>query len=138
MDRPAESLTPSGGDAGGVPHRPRELALLLLAIGTDPPRARARDQQADRAGGALLRRILDRLAALDPEPADLDAALTQIVTEIGEPTGPARGVCSQIVQEWNQTLASPGAWAWLLSEAIDCTARGDHPGPKHGRRRGPA
>src|SRR5205823_15084165 len=95
MDRPAEALT-------SEERRPRDLALLLLAIGTDPPRARARDQQADRAGAALRREVLDRLAALDPEPADLDAALASIVAALGEPTGPTRGVCSQVRHEWDQ------------------------------------
>jgi hypothetical protein len=52
------------------------------------PRQRARDQQADLAGLQLKRRILDRLAALDPEPADLEGALIRIVEEFGEPTGP--------------------------------------------------
>jgi len=36
--------------------RPRDLALLMLASGELAPRQRARDQQADRAGGDLKRR----------------------------------------------------------------------------------
>ena len=68
--------------------RPRDLALLLLASGDLLPRKRARDQQADRTGLELKRRMLDRLAALDPEPHELEAALLQIVNEMGPPTGP--------------------------------------------------
>jgi hypothetical protein len=132
VDRPTEGVTPV--EAGG--RRPRDLALLLLAIGADPPRARARDQQADRAGGALRQRVLDRLAALDPEPSELDAALAAIVAEFGAPTGPTRGVCSQVRQEWDQALASPGAWAWLLAEALERTARADGPDPGRRRARG--
>ena len=127
MDRPPEDLTPDA-DA----RRPRDLALLLLAIGTGPPRARARDQQADRAGGELRRRVLDRLAALDPEPRAFELTLSSIVAEFGEPTGPTRGVCSQVLQEWEQTRISPGAWAWLLSEAIENAGRVDE--PRRGKR----
>ncbi len=130
MDRPPEGLN---RDAG---RRPRDLALLLLAMGTDPPRARARDQQADRAGADLRRRVLDRVAALDPEPDALDAALAAIVAGFGDPTGPTRGVCSQVRREWEETLASPGAWPWLIAEALERTGRGDDPGPRRRSSRG--
>ncbi len=131
MDRPPEDVEI---DIDVEPaRRPRDLALLLLAIGTGPPRARARDQQADLAGGDLLRRVLDRLAAIDPEPDAIEPTLAMIVSEFGEPTGPTRGVCSLLLQEWNQTQLSPNAWAWLLSEAL----QGDHhdDSPRQGKRR---
>ena len=60
------------------PLRPRDLALLLLASRDLRPRQRARDQQADAAGLALKRRVLDRVAALDPEPAEFEAALVEL------------------------------------------------------------
>jgi hypothetical protein len=82
-------------DAGSRRPRPRDLALLLLAASNLPPRARARDQQTNLAGLALRRGVLDCLAALDPEPKDLESALMTIVAELGEPTGPTRGVCTQ-------------------------------------------
>ena len=44
--------------------QPAEWAILLLALGGDPPRQRARDQQADRAGGSLRLIVLDRLSAM--------------------------------------------------------------------------
>lgn len=134
MDRPAESLTFEGYAA----RRPRDLALLLLAIGTSPPRLRARDQQADVAGAALRHRVLDVLAALDPEPDDLDAALASIVAEFGDPTGPTRGACIQLRREWGEAVAAPGAWSWLIAEALAQTERGDDMFPRRGRRRGPA
>jgi hypothetical protein len=109
---------PDGGSPDG-PRRPRDLALLVLATGGGPPRQRARDQQADLTGVELHRRVLDRLAALDPEPGDFEAVLARIVAEIGEPTGPARGVCLRIRQEWEECRDSPAAWAWLLAEAIE-------------------
>jgi hypothetical protein len=113
--------------------RPRDLALLLLAIGGGPPRQRARDQQADMTGADLHRRVLDRLAALDPEPDECEATLAAIVTEFGEPNGPTRGVCLRVLQEWNETRHSPEVWAWLLSEALEA-GEGT---PRRRRGRGP-
>lgn len=103
--------------------RPRDLALLLLASGDLLPRQRARDQQADRAGLDLKRRVLDRLAALDPEPADLDAALFRIVEEIGPPAGPARAVAAVVRDEWLAACASPEWVAQLLGEAASAGQR---------------
>ena len=58
--------------------RPRDLAILLLSADSIPPRQRARDQRADRAGIQLRRKLLERLIALDPEPEQLDAALAEV------------------------------------------------------------
>ena len=135
MDRPPEDLTPSP-DVGG--RRPRDLALLRLAIGTGPPRTRARDQQADCAGGELLREVLNRLVALDPEPDAVAEALAQVVAAIGEPSGPTRGVCSLFLQEWHQTGHSPDAWGWLISEALLSAERGDSPRRRKGGGRDPS
>jgi hypothetical protein len=128
MDEPAERLTETDC------RRPRDLALLLLAIGSDPPRARARDQQADRAGGALRHKVLDRLAALDPEPHELDESLASIVLEIGDPTGPTRGICSSIRDEWDQLSIAPEAWPWLIHEAL--ASSGQDGAPRRRRSRG--
>jgi hypothetical protein len=125
MDEPAESLIEV--------RRPRDLALLLLAIGTDAPRARARDQQADRAGSELRRRVLDRLAALDPEPGTLDETLATIIADFGEPTGPTRGVCASVREEWIQANSTPQAWSWLLQEALVISDRGGEPRRRRSR-----
>jgi len=127
MDCPPENVIPEPS------RRPRDFAILHLAIGTGPPRARARDQQADVAGGELLRNILDRVASIDPEPDDLEATLAQIVFEIGDPTGPTRAVCSQFLEEWSQTQYTPGAWQWLITEALERSGRGDEPRKKRRR-----
>jgi hypothetical protein len=115
------------------PLRPRDLALLLLASGDLLPRQRARDQQADIAGMDLKRRILDRLAAIDPEPHDLEAALLRIVEEIGLPQGPARAVAASIRDEWRAACAAPEWVAQLLAEATNRTAS-DTKGHHRGRR----
>jgi hypothetical protein len=97
--------------------RPRDLALLLLSSGDLRPRQRARDQQADQAGLALKRRVLDRLAALDPEPADLEACLHTIVAEFGTPQGPTRAIAASVRDEWNAACASPEWISQLLRQA---------------------
>src|SRR5438128_11393219 len=95
--------------------RPRDLALLLLASGDLLPRKRARDQQADRAGLELKRRLLDRVAVLDPEPSevDLEHALLRVVEELGPPTGPTRALAVGFRDEWRTACASPGWVAHL-------------------------
>jgi hypothetical protein len=108
--------------------RPRDLALLLLASGDLLPRKRARDQQADRAGNDLKRRLLDRIAALDPEPADLEATLLVLVEEIGPPEGPARAVAAVVRDEWLTACASPEWVAYLLAEATTADQREDRRG----------
>lgn len=133
MSGPIDPEAEAQPGRGGELRRPRDLALLLLATGGGPPRQRARDQQADLAGVELHRRVLDRLAALDPEPEDCEAALARIVAEFGEPTGPTRGVCLRVRQEWEECRATPSAWAWLIAEAIEAT---DGP-PRRRRHRGP-
>jgi hypothetical protein len=106
------------------PLRPRDLALLLLATRDLMPRARARDQQADLVGLNLKRRILERIAQLDPEPAELDAALLQIAGELGEPGGPARAVAATVRDDWQMACAAPAWVAQLLAEATEETRRG--------------
>src|ERR687885_335154 len=105
-----------------APLRPKDLAHFMLASGELLPRQRARDQQADLAGMALKREVLLRLTILDPEPADLDAALTQIIQELGEPSGPTRGICLNIRNDWDAACQSPEFLAWLLDEALQASS----------------
>ena len=102
------------------PLRPRDLALLLAAS-EHTPRQRARDQQADRAGMVLRRRVLERLAVLDPEPLELDAALARIIEEFGPPTGPTRAIALTIREEWHAACAAPDWIAHLLGEAASAS-----------------
>ena len=118
--------------SGRLALRPGDFARILLACSGAPPRARARDQQADLAGEALRQQVLNRLIILDPEPADLEAALLSIVAELGEPTGPTRGVCSAIRQEWEMAGISPDYWDFLIGQAL--TADEPRPGGKRNRR----
>jgi hypothetical protein len=99
--------------------RPRDFALLLLASGDVLPRKRARDQQADRAGLDLKRRVLDAVVALDPEPEDLEAALLATVEELGPPTGPTRSIALAILDDWRTVCATPNWLEHLLSQALE-------------------
>lgn len=98
--------------------RPADLATLLLAGGELLPRERARDQQSDLAGLAIKREVLQRLGALDPEPHELDAALNRIISDIGPPYGPTRGVCLNVRYDWEAACAAPAFVAFLLDEAL--------------------
>jgi hypothetical protein len=99
------------------PLRPRDLAVLMLGSGETMPRQRARDQQADRAGLELKRRLLTELVALDPEPDELEAALLRIVTDLGPPTGPTRALALAFLDEWRSADLSPQLVSHLLDEA---------------------
>ncbi len=96
---------------------------MLLAAGGDPPRSRARDQQADMLGEAIKRRVLNRLVVLDPEPDDLESALLAIVQELGEPSGANRAVCTAILQDWEMARLSPAFWPFLLGQAMQADER---------------
>ena len=114
-----------------IPLRPRDLALLLLASRDLRPRQRARDQQADTAGLELKRRVLDELAAIDPDPDDLESALLQITAGLDVPSGPARAIAGLVRDEWQMACASPEWVEQLLDEAV----QPDRP-RREGRARG--
>lgn len=113
--------------------RPADLATFLLASGDMLPRQRARDQQADLAGLALKRRVLDLLVAHDPEPAELEACLAAIVEELGPPSGPTRAICQGVYEEWAMAAGNPALVEWLLAEAL---AESQRAGEPRERRRG--
>jgi hypothetical protein len=119
-----------GNETPLEPLRPHDLAVLLLASGDLRPRLRARDQEADRTGLELKCRVLERLIALDPEPAELSETLARIVEEMGPPTGPTRAVALSFQEEWQAAGASPEWVALLLGEAT----RASEEGPRRGRR----
>jgi hypothetical protein len=98
--------------------RPRDLALLLLASGELLPRKRARDQQADRAGLDLKRRLLEQVAATDPEPEALEETLAGLTDALGPPSGPVRALALQFREEWQMACATPGWLGHLLDEAV--------------------
>ncbi len=100
------------------PLRPRDFALLMLGSGDALPRQRARDQQADRAGLDLKRRVLNALVERDPDADEVEAALMEVVEEIGPPTGPTRSVAVQVLAEWRMAVQVPGWVEHLLTETL--------------------
>jgi hypothetical protein len=100
------------------PLRPRDFALLRLASGDLAPRQRARDQQADRAGLALQRRLLEGIAARDPEPEELEATLLALADELGPPPGPALAVARVLLEDWRTAQVTPEWVALLLGDAV--------------------
>jgi hypothetical protein len=126
-------MTEDEGPAPVFPVRPGDFARVLLAAGGEPPRARARDQQADILGETIKRQILNRLVALDPEPFAFESALATIISEMGEPSGANRAVSSAILEEWQMVMLSPGFWPFLLGQAMEADERATH----SRKRRGP-
>jgi hypothetical protein len=117
MNEPSQAVTP------------REFALLLLA-GEAGPRQRARDQQADRAGLSLKRRILEELLAIDPAPEELEAALCDIVERFGPPYGVTRAVAIGLLDEWRMMQSAPQWAAHLLDAAVQSREQE----PRRGRK----
>lgn len=76
--------------------------------------------------------MLDRVAALDPEPEDFAACLAAIVSEFGDPTGPTRTVASSAWQDWESARMAPEFWPWLVAEAVVATERENR--PRRGRK----
>ena len=91
---------------------------MLLAADRRPPRQRARDQKADQFGLRLRQEVLERLAALDPDPERFDTALTQIVDEMGQPSGPARAIALGLRDEWLAVGTNPDLLEHWLGEAL--------------------
>jgi hypothetical protein len=110
--------------------RPRDFAVLLLSSADAGPRQRARDQQADRAGLEIERRVLRALVERDPEPDELEGTLVAIIEDLGPPPGPTRAVALGLLEEWRAVRASPGLLDHLLERALE------EPRTKGGRRGG--
>ena len=98
--------------------RPRDFGLLLLSGANSAPRQRARDQQADRAGLKLRRQLLERLIAMDPDDEQLEAALSEVIEQMGPPTGPTRAIAAGVRDEWHLANADPQFIEHLLGEAV--------------------
>ena len=79
----------------------------------------------------LKARILNVLVWLDPEPAQIEVALEQIIALLGEPSGATRAVAVSVLEEWHAACASPQFVEWLLAQAVQ-----EGLAPTEGHRRG--
>jgi hypothetical protein len=105
--------------------RPRDLALLLLSSGELLPRQRLRSQSPDSAGLELKRRMLQRVADLDPEPGHLDATLASLIDELGPPSGPIRALALGFRDDWQGLASNPDWLQQLRDEAAQERERGN-------------
>lgn len=110
--------------------RPAEFAQFLLASDGGPPRARARDQQADRAGEDLRRHLLGEIASTDPPAEAMETTLLDWVQSQGEACGPARGIAASVWEEWRMLQSNESFRDYLIREALHASEPGR-------RRRGP-
>jgi hypothetical protein len=108
--------------------RPCDLALLLLSSGELLPRQRLRSQSPDAAGLELKRRLLQRIADLDPEPGHLDATLARLIDELGPPSGPIRALALGFRDDWQGLASNPDWLKQLRDEAAQRRERGDRGG----------
>ena len=104
--------------------RPRDLALLLMSSGEFLPRQRIRNQTPDFIGLELKRQLLQSLADLDPEPADLEKTLMRLVGELGPAPGPVRALALSFRDEWHALSANPQWIAHLQTEAAQQKSTG--------------
>jgi hypothetical protein len=63
----------------------------------------------------LKRRLLERIAELDPEAGALEATLARVVEELGPPSGPFRSLAIGFRDDW-LGLASNPQWIEQLRE----------------------
>jgi hypothetical protein len=91
-------------------------AMLLRALDVSDGRRsrRKRSTTADALGLSMKRDLLQRAAALDPAPADFEAALLQLAMDRG---GGALAMAREIFDEHRLAQASPAFRAWLESGA---------------------
>jgi hypothetical protein len=62
-------------------------------------------------------KLLERVIELDPEPEDLERVLFEAALE--EPLdGPARGVVTDILLDWEMVRTSPRTALWMVEEAV--------------------
>jgi hypothetical protein len=108
--------------------RPRDFALLLLAAGDVAIRDRARDQQADLAGLALKRRMLNEMVAVDPESHEMAAFLFELPKRLDAASCSIRSLALAVMQEWQTARVTPN-WRDNL---LDLAAR--HCQKESGRR----
>lgn len=62
-------------------------------------------------------RLLERVIAVDPEPEDLERLLVEAAMEEAV-DGPARGVVTDILMDWEMVRGSPRTAWWMVEQAV--------------------
>lgn len=95
---------------------PREFCQLLKQVDREPPRL-SRDLEPDLIGIGLKHRLLDAVLADPPDAAEFVTTLLARADTLDLPAGVARGICSDVLLEWEMAHSSSVFMAWLRSEA---------------------
>ncbi|MFN8471890.1 MAG: hypothetical protein U0822_06820 [Anaerolineae bacterium] len=98
--------------------RPKDL-FELMRTRWEKPRERARDMRADEYGASLKRQVLEHIIAADPDAAELAPMLAAYVDAHGPNNGPLRGVCTDLLYDWQQAQMSPRWVEWLRTAPTD-------------------
>ena len=102
--------------AGPIAVNPAEFCRLLKLVDREPPRM-SRDLEPDIIGIGIKQQILDALIADPPEPEQFEAVLLERAATLDLAPGAARGICSDIVLEWEMARRAPEFMPWLRREA---------------------
>jgi len=68
---------------------------------------------------------LQRVADLDPDPGNLNAALASLIDELGPPSGPIRALAMGFRDDWQGLASNPQWLQQLRDEAVQQRERGN-------------
>ena len=127
------SLPPSSdpGARAATSLRPAEFARLALAsVGASEGRRRRRqrDTLADSLGLDLKLALLQAVAAADPDSEEFERFLLEYALTADGPSGPIRGVCSDVWLEWESASIAPSFVEWLRGGARERGEEARSPG----------
>jgi hypothetical protein len=95
---------------------PRLFCALSMSIESRMPWKLRKKREAHDEVQALKLKFLDLAVQLDPAPEEFERVLVEAALE--EPTdGPARGVVTDILLDWEMVRANPRAAMWMLDQA---------------------
>jgi hypothetical protein len=107
---------------------PGEFCRLLKLVDREPPRL-SRDLEPDLIGVTIKHQILDTLLSDPPAASEFATTLLERASMLDLPAGAARGICSDILLEWQMAQSSPHFMDWLRHEAAQ------PPAPRRQHRR---
>lgn len=101
-----------------LPPRPAEFCALERQRIASMVMRKKRNVKMDLAQTLKLR-LLEYVAAADPDPAHFTAVLSDAVFAVseGQGTGPAQAVASDLQMDWQLALTSPGFVTWLRNQS---------------------
>lgn len=95
---------------------PRMFCALAMHIESRMPWKLRKKREAHDDVQALKLKFLDLTIQLDPAPEEFERVLVEAALE--EPTdGPARGVVTDILLDWEMVRGNPRAAMWMLDQS---------------------